>query len=261
VGIDPGTARYGLPVQGGWYKTTLSHNTLLVDEKPQRSAEGSCLAFGEAAGVDYVVADAGKIHDDVSFVRSVAMIDEDLVVFIDQIRGSKEHVLDIAYHTPGSWDNLPEGTAWAIPDTIGYRYLRDATVRPAKPGMVLRTHVDDSWGTAIGLAGAGDTEVISATGVGKNMEDRIPISIFRRRAKETAFGWCVALDEQAPEMWWLKVTDAEGKAVEASRVAALAVRSKNGTERVLVTNPRREAVSVGMLNGEIWEMAEVFGVR
>ena len=261
VGVDPGTARYGLPVQGGWYKTTLAHNTLLVDESPQRSAEGTCLAFGKTAGVDFAMADAGKIHSDVSFVRSVALIDENLLVFIDQVSGSKAHVLDMAYHTPGTWQDLPEGTAWAIPDTIGYQYLRDATTRQAKDGMVIRSRMNETWDTAIGLAGGSETEVITATGVGKNMEDRIPVVIYRRKATETVFGWCVALDGKAPEMRWLKVKDKEGKAVGASRAAALEIRSAEGKRKVLVANPGGMAIEVEMGEGQVWRTEVKFGVR
>ncbi|HID07210.1 MAG TPA: heparinase, partial [Armatimonadetes bacterium] len=39
IAPDPGTARYGIPIQRGWYRTTLAHNTLTVDEASQRPAE------------------------------------------------------------------------------------------------------------------------------------------------------------------------------------------------------------------------------
>lgn len=260
VGLDPGTFRYGLPLQGGWYKTTLAHNTLLVDQNPQRPAEGSCLAFGSDAGVDFVMADAGKIHNDVSFVRSVALVDQDLLVFVDQVRGSKEHTLDIAYHTPGTWRDLPEGMSWAIPDTIGYRYMQNATTRPAADGIVLRTQVDSSWATAIGLAGGVETEVITATGVGKHTEDRVPMVIYRRRATETAFGWCVALDGTVPEMRWLDVTDENGETAKDSQAAALEIRSADGM-KVLLANPDGTTMTVLLEDGTSWQTAERFAVR
>ena len=105
------------------------------------------------------------------------------------------------------------------------------------------------------------TEVITATGVGKNMEDRVPVVIYRREATETAFGWCVALDGKAPEMRWLKVKDKEGKAVAASRAAALEIRSANGKRKVLAANPAGEAISVKLRDGEVWRTGERFGVR
>ena len=85
IAIDPGTARYGVPIQRSWYRTTLAHNTLTVDETPQKPAEGKCIAFGNKSGVDFAIADAGDIYDGVRFVRTVALLNEDSLVFIDQI--------------------------------------------------------------------------------------------------------------------------------------------------------------------------------
>ncbi len=45
LGVDPGTAAYGVPIQNEWYKSTLAHNTLVVDEENQKPAEGKSLAF------------------------------------------------------------------------------------------------------------------------------------------------------------------------------------------------------------------------
>jgi hypothetical protein len=46
----------------------------------------------------------------------------------------------------------------------------------------------------IQLAGSEPTEVITATGVGKSTEDRVPAIIFRRNAQKTTYLWSVALD-------------------------------------------------------------------
>ncbi|MHC1768735.1 MAG: hypothetical protein AB9869_31380 [Verrucomicrobiia bacterium] len=36
---DSGTANDGVPIQAGWYRTTLARTTLVVDEKPEKPAE------------------------------------------------------------------------------------------------------------------------------------------------------------------------------------------------------------------------------
>jgi hypothetical protein len=79
IAPDPGTARYGLPVQSGWYRTTLAHNTLTVDETSQKPSEGKCIAFGQVeqtaslqveqtvslqkVKIDFAIADAGDIYN------------------------------------------------------------------------------------------------------------------------------------------------------------------------------------------------------
>src|SRR5512137_3018224 len=71
---DPGTANYGVPIQGGWFRTTLAHNTLVVDEDSQKAAEGKCLAFLAADGFSAVMAEAGAIFPGVTFRRTAALI-------------------------------------------------------------------------------------------------------------------------------------------------------------------------------------------
>ncbi len=101
VAPDVGTHAYGSPLHTGWDKTTLAHNTLVVDEKSQAPAEGKCLAFGSEQGVDFSMTDAGPIYPGVHFVRSVAMLTTNLIVFIDQIEADAPHTFDLAYHQVG----------------------------------------------------------------------------------------------------------------------------------------------------------------
>ena len=260
-GIDPGTAKYGLPIQGGWYKTTLAHNTLVVDEDSQKRAEGRCIAFGQTAGADYVVAEAGDIYDGLHFVRSATLLGEDLVVFIDQVKANETHMLDLVYHMRGAWADLPEGDAWTTPDKNGYRYLRDATHRKDTDGLSLGVQVNAGWQASVVLAGGEETEVITATGIGRHVEDRAPTVVFRRNTAETAFGWCVALNGEAVAMQWLGVTDASGKAVASSVAAALAVTPPGGKTRFLLANPDGRSVQVGLPDGTVWQVEAIFAVR
>lgn len=266
VAPDPGTAKYGLPIQRGWYRTTLAHNTLTVDEKSQKSAEGKCLAFGNEKDVDFVVAEAGDIYDGLRFIRSAALIGENLLVFVDQITGDRDRLLDIAYHQHGAWEDLPIGEKWTPPDENGYRYLRDATVRQViedctKLEIRANGRVDDDWRTTISLAGGESTEIITATGVGNHIEDRVPVVIFRRRAKDTALAWCVTLDSKAAQIERLTVQDADGNEVPPSIAAAVQVGSAGGRVWYLVTNPDQRSLRVQLPDGSEWSVDAVFSVR
>lgn len=35
-------------------------------------------------------------------------------MFIDQIKGDKEHTFDLAYHQAGAWKTLPRGKTWNL---------------------------------------------------------------------------------------------------------------------------------------------------
>ncbi len=147
---DAGTHAYGSPLHGEWDKQSLAHNTLVVDEQSQLPDEGKCLAFGSSNGVDYAITDAGDAYKDrdLRFIRSVAMVDSNLVVVIDQIQSEKQHTLDLAVHVNGKWDaNLSsrtpspgtpgegrgEGSPDAHPST--HEHPKPEDPHPASPGV------------------------------------------------------------------------------------------------------------------------------
>ena len=187
---DPGTRPYGSPLHTEWDKVTLAHNTLVVDGASQAEATGQSLAFGSEGGADYAMTDAGAIYPGVRFVRTAIMLNQNLVVFVDRITADKPHTFDLATHHVGGWLNLPEGKATALPAAAGYQHLKDATVRSAAAGITLGLDA----GTSIVLAANEPTEVITATGVGKSTEDRVPLAIFRRTAQQADYIWAVSLD-------------------------------------------------------------------
>lgn len=204
IGIDPGSVRYGLPIHSGWYRQSVAHNTLVVDQSSQKPAEGKCLEFGTTNGIDFVSAEAGDIYDGIRFTRKIAMPNENLIVVTDRVECNEEHTLDIVYHQRGVWENLPAGSDWNVPDIPGYKYLKDATTRTTSNEVVLKAIVPDIGPVAITLAGGEQTEVITATGVGANISDRVPVVIFRRKAKETTFTWAISLDGKPVDLQYLR---------------------------------------------------------
>jgi hypothetical protein len=260
IGIDPGTARYGLPVEAGWYKTTLAHNTLTVDERNQKQAEGHSIAFGSKNGVDYAMCDAGNIYDGVSFTRTAALVNENLLVIIDQIKAEKEHTFDLAYHQRGEWTGLPRGFAWTPPAIHGYSYLKDATSRKTTNGIDLNVEVSKGFPVGIGLAGGEPTEVITATGVGANIADRVPVVIFRRQAADTAYVWSISLDGKPPSIDRLSVRDASGKELGGD-VTAIRVSASGGEKWNLVANPKKQALVVKLSDGSDWRVDSAFAAN
>jgi hypothetical protein len=195
---DPGTRPYGSPLHGEWDRVTLAHNTLVVDEKSQRQATGKSLAFGADRGISYAMTDAGDIYEGVRYVRTAVMLTEDLVLFVDQVQADKTHTLDLAVHCTGRWTKSAGSEKPALPGKEGYQHLRDiAALTTAEPATLL---LDTA---ALSLAGNEKTQIITATGIGKSTEDRIPIAIFRRNALQATYAWAAALDGRAVK---LKVT-------------------------------------------------------
>ena len=53
--------------------------------------------------------DAGGIYPGVRFIRTAAMLSENLIVFVDRITADKPHTFDLANHFTASLDAVPPG--------------------------------------------------------------------------------------------------------------------------------------------------------
>jgi oligo-alginate lyase len=202
LALDPGMARYGVPIHGGWYRTTLAHNTLIVDETNQKPAEGKCLSFGTEGGVDFVVADAGDIYDGVRFRRAIALLNENAIVVIDNVRCDKERLLDVALHLRGQWSNLPEGEKWTPPNKDGYRYLTEATIRRVSGLATITVDPRPDWQVAVTLIADAPVDLVTALGVGSHAADRVPMVMVRQQAKDLTLVWCISLDGRPIQAVW-----------------------------------------------------------
>lgn len=216
LAIDPGMARYGVPIHSGWYRTTLAHNTLVVDETNQKPAEGKCLAFGSKRGVDFVLADAGDIYDGVEFRRAIALLGEDAILVIDRVRCDRERLLDLALHLRGQWASVPEGTTWTPPNKDGYRYLTDARVRQVKGEANLAINVRQGLQINVTVVPDAPSELITAFGVGPGgTTDQVPTVILRQKSQDLTVAWGMSLSGQPLK---LAVRVARGKATELTSV-------------------------------------------
>ena len=233
---DPGTANYGVPIQGGWFRTTLAHNTLTVDEQSQKPAEGKCEAFLATNGFSAVMASAGKIWEGVNFTRTVALLGENLFVFIDQIQSDKPHTFDLAYHNVGKFTAPAETKPFTAPNKPGYSYLHDTKEAASSAGFKLAF---DDAGKKVqwAMAGGEPTAFVTGTGVGKHTEDRVPLVIARRQLTSTAYLWCVALGAtEAPEISAEEIKLPDGRRPPTSHIAAARVKTADGT-CVVLANP------------------------
>lgn len=255
VAADPGMARYGVPIHGNWYRTTLAHNTLVVDESDQQPTEGKCLQFGSVNGVDFVVASAGAIYPGVRFTRAVALLNEEVVVVLDSVRCETERLCDIALHLQGSWQELPDGAKWQPPATRGYSYLSEAAIRPVEKAIALQVRQSQNNTLAATVASDAPYELITALGVGKHSEDRVPVLLLRRKDKTLRAVWALYLKGKRVQAELLPpVADGDGAFVAQ-------ITLPDGRKRLLALNPQGTSVQLETPGGSKWRVDGYFGMR
>ncbi len=204
IAPDPGTAHYGVPIQQEWYRQTIAHNTLTVDEHSQKPAEGRTVAFD--AALDAVMLEAGDIYDGVTFYRSAILVTPGLILLIDQAVADAEHTFDFAYHTYGVWTRVPEGAPWTPPDKPGYMHIRDAMSRDISGETQLIAAIDDDRQTSVTILTDRETRLIWGTGIGSNTEDRVPMIIARQKGRKARVIWAISLTRTAPELEFIPLS-------------------------------------------------------
>ena len=97
---DPGCLGYGNLLHWGWYKSTLAHNTVRIDGRNQRPAEGNLLGWTVRGNATAVAADAGPIAEGVRARRLCARADD---VFLDclWVESAAEHQYEWVFHGRG----------------------------------------------------------------------------------------------------------------------------------------------------------------
>jgi len=145
---------------------------------------------------------------------------------------------DLACHHHGRWGDLPPGQPFSGRQGAGYDFLREAASRRVSGAAELALVLADGARSRLTLAGGEPTELITATRVGADTEHRVPVAIFRRVARRTAFVWAVSLDAAPVQLAVNSPT--------LAMVASVQIRSAHGAWRltadaihgkVMVANP------------------------
>jgi oligo-alginate lyase len=262
VATDGGVHAYGSPLHKQWDKTTLAHNTLVVDETSQARPTGKCLAFGAEHGVDFSVTDAGPIYDGVRFIRTAAMLTPQIILFVDQVRSDAVHTYDLAYHQLGAGmaEDPPGAVPWMPGKLPGYNQLVRTAVRPLdSDGFVFKTALADNWHPSVFLAKTGPTEIITGDGILKSTANLVPVILQRRRAQDAAFAWAVSLDGAPVTLHANQVQDSGGKLLSLAEAMVVNVAAA-GRNWSLVANPDARLVTVEQLKGNAWQTEKMLAI-
>lgn len=185
LGHDPGRSgsqAYRLPVHRNWYRPTISHNAVLVDRKSQREAAGEAELFIDTPELAAVMARTREAYEGTLQRRLLALRPTYLLV-VDELvaEDGKAHTYDWLYHQLG--ESVTAATAMVAADVsdlgVGFEYIDRAQVGQQAGRVRARFGVGADAAQVIVDAG-GDAQVLTGTGVGKSVEERIPLLFVTR---------------------------------------------------------------------------------
>jgi hypothetical protein len=182
-GLDPGSINYGVPLHQEWYRSTVAHNTVTVDETNQRNADGKLDEWKNGA----FAATADQVYPGVVLRRALVWRGGKLE---DRFtcNSAGEHVYDWTFHSAGKLITSLALTprAGALGEKNGYQHITSVAAGKTDGDFTV------SWeqeGTRLTLRikGAPGTEVFTGVGPGKNPADMVPLVVVRRRGTAAAF--------------------------------------------------------------------------
>ncbi|MCX6636415.1 MAG: heparinase II/III family protein [Acidobacteria bacterium] len=187
LGLDPGSINYGVPLHSEWYRSTIAHNTVSVDQQLQANADGTLDEWTVKGGLTTLAATAAKAYPGVTLKRTVKL-SAGRIEDRFECASDTEHTYDWAFHVAGTLTTslkLEPQTAPLGKDK-GYQHVTGVARGKTGGAWWVRWDADGAILT-LRFEAAPDTEVITGAGPGRDPRDKVPLVIVRRRAAKTVF--------------------------------------------------------------------------
>ncbi|MBT3603778.1 MAG: hypothetical protein HOE48_05315 [Candidatus Latescibacteria bacterium] len=236
---DPGSVAYGIPIYQKWYKQTVSHNTLLVNQKSQIPCTGQLDVLANGKDFDVVRISAEEAYEGVRLSRTVLFLGN-TTLFLDRMTGGQHHMFDWVLHCRGQLrtDFKRSRSKESIGEGDGYELIEDVRLG-APEGNWRATWRTEDAGLRLSMVGSRNpTEVISGRGydnagdgLGTPGESQTPLIIARRRVRRrTTFGAVLQVFKQRPVAEELSVAN-----VSPSRRARGLTLTRGKTKTTLIS--------------------------
>ena len=214
--LDPGRLTYSVPEHKSWAKTTVAHNTVVIDSESQSPATGKLLYFQTATNFSACAAECDTAYTGV-LLRRHLLLTTNFLADIFEVDSSRSRPIDWLAHvanvTLQSADPRADGTATAPGNDNGYQHLKEPRRWEITGGSRWDFLDDPKKPTAprlrLWLADSAREEIFTATGIGYHLGQKAPCLLRRRHDKRARFVTLYDLSGRADAI--LNVTVAPGE--------------------------------------------------
>lgn len=227
---SPGAAYNDIYRYLNWYRTTVAHNTLTVDERRQVPCRAELSLLGSTGDLGLVRAWTDRAYPGVTIDRTV-ILTRDYVLDLVAAFSRVPHTYDLVHHGFGRLETTLETEPQTAPLSNRPGYFEMADVKHAlASGDWQATWHDQAGGpAAVMTVPAGETTtVVTATGWMGNLD--VPLVLQRREARETAYAAVINLNPNEPIVSAVAWIDTGTPSARALRID-----TRRGTDYVLVS--------------------------
>ena len=186
-GLDPGSINYGAPLHSEWYRSTIAHNTVCVDQQLQANHDGDLVQWTTNGGRTLFEGTAKRVYDGVSLTRRLELNGAEIIDTFERTSGS-EHQYDWAFHAIGKLETslqLQPSQPGVPGNTNGYQDIHNA--QEASPAEDWWARWGNQGRLLSSYQGAAGTTVLIGQAPGRTADERIPLIIVRRKTDATVF--------------------------------------------------------------------------
>jgi hypothetical protein len=234
IAPDPSRVAYASPLQEGWYKTTLAHNTLVVDRKNQKPAKARSVRFFAADRLSAVQAECPGAYPGVDLIRTTTVTPGYLLdLFI--AKSDSPHVYDLPFHFDGELKNALETAPCApLGDQNGYQYLEEISSASSSSSWSAEFQQSNKSRFRFSLVGTPSSPGYLAWGLTDNPPRRIPRVLASQTGTTARFLSLIEPFENAPSIEKIETEEFEADGKQWIRVT---LSGKSETDTIEILKP------------------------
>jgi len=193
--VDPRNENYAFANLQTWYRQTIAHNTMVINETKQAWGNGYCNFFGETAGLKVASGSNDKIYNGVNMTRTILLIGDYFIDLFDA-QAPEARTYDLPYHSFGTLsvkgvelEKQPLDIFGHKPGIQGYDQLTEVAKGETDNDLTAIFQRDDGTGLSIMTLGATSSSVYSAMtpGIAGAYDTKLPMVMNRRNTDNTRF--------------------------------------------------------------------------
>lgn len=186
--LDSGRISYSVPEYHSWCRTTVAHNTVVIDEKDQQSATGRLLYFEDSKNFSSCLAVCDSAYPGYTIKRFLVLFDTMLVdVFV--VDGKEKKQMDWIIHSRGKiLEVKSQKPVESLGSQNGYQHLKNiGSLEQISEPEVFSFVQDDKKSLQVFLLNNANSSIFTGTGIGYHLKDSVLFLMKRRFSAETAF--------------------------------------------------------------------------
>ncbi|MCM8788675.1 MAG: heparinase II/III family protein, partial [Candidatus Omnitrophica bacterium] len=241
--LDPGRISYSVPEYRTWCRTTVSHNTIVIDEKDQQPATGKLLYFEDTDEYSVCFASCDSAYPGYILKRFLVLT-EKFLVDVFSVEGRKKVDIDWIIHFRGQ---IKEDKKFVVAELKnsenGYQHLKNLRkIDEKNDPAIFEIFQDKENLIKLFLLKNENSIILSGMGIGYHLKDSVPFIMRRKNSSVVTFVAVYDFSSDVKEARMIPVYGEKGSRLSENEVVGIKILTASETFEIGVS--LRDKISV-----------------